>query len=208
MYRISIAALVLACVVSTRGFGQMPLAPLQELPRLIQHLKDPSIRAELDLTDEQIGEVEALIEFRQQVMGTLSNQLRSLPVEKRREAFNSAHAEMVRLEGDVFKILLPFQSDRLRQIDYQLVVRADSASGGLTHKRLVEALGLTAAQEDAIREDLKKVEAELKEKIDALRKEMVKAKEEARQKTLKHLTEEQREAYLKLVGRLIDREND
>ena len=207
MFRTSLTALVFLGFISDQGTAQPPAGPVQEMPRLLQHLKDAEIRAALDLTDEQAIQIESLIDVRRQIMGNMSSQLRALPIEQRRAVWNATHSDLTKLEADMAKILLPFQADRLKQIDFQLLVRADSASGGLTTKQVVEALNLTPAQQEAIQEDLKKAEEELKVKVEELRKQILKAKEEARQKVFKHMTDEQREIYAKLVGEVIERGN-
>jgi hypothetical protein len=168
-------------------------------------LRRPEVRGELDLVDYQVEEIEKLIAQRAQIGSGFARKVSMLPLPERRPFFEQTQQELALLDQQVIKLLLPKQIDRLRQIDLQIAVQADAPNAGLTNKKLVEALGLSVAQTQAIEAEAAELEAKLKEKIEALKKEVAKAKDEARREVLKHLTEEQRAEYQRLVGPVIDR---
>ena len=90
-------------------------------------------------------------------------------------------------------ILLPHQADRLRQVKTQLQMRSRGA-GALASGELAETLGLTEKQRNELAEKQREAEKQLREKIDEIRKQLVK---DVIQDVL---TAEQRDKLTKLIG--------
>ena len=90
-------------------------------------------------------------------------------------------------------ILLPHQVDRLRQVKTQLQMRSRGANA-LASGELAESLGLSEKQRADLAEKQREAERQLREKIDEIRKQLVK---DVIQDVL---TAEQREKLTKLVG--------
>ena len=91
------------------------------------------------------------------------------------------------------EILLPHQVDRLRQVKTQLQMRSRGA-GALASGELAETLGLTEKQRNDLAEKQREAEKQLREKIDEIRKQLVK---DVIQDVL---TAEQRDKLTKLIG--------
>jgi Spy/CpxP family protein refolding chaperone len=158
------------------------------------------VQQELQLVDEQRGKVESLTADARERIGTemreMFSQLRDLGDEERRARGDEIRARMEtlnkELEGDLQKVLLPHQFDRLKQIDLQSRIQQRGA-GALTSGDLADALSLTDDQREKLEARAAEVQQELRDKIAQLQL-------EARNKMLDVLTPEQRAKLDSMMG--------
>ncbi|MCH8047039.1 MAG: hypothetical protein IID44_25330 [Planctomycetes bacterium] len=155
------------------------------------------VQKELDLVDDQIDDIKKIREESRNAMRDLFSGLRDLPSEERREAF-TALREKMREQGEIAqkkieKVLLPHQRDRLQQITFQQSMQRRGTTGVFESNTVAEALGITDAQKEKLREKSEEVEKELREKL-------AKARQEAIQELLSVLTPAQRKKYEELMG--------
>src|SRR5262249_4330875 len=99
-------------------------------------------------------------------------------------------------EGRVQKILLPNQFDRLKQLDLQSKIQRNGAAA-LSDGEVADALNLTDAQKEQLREKSEQVQKDLQDKIRQLRT-------DARNQLLDVLTSEQRTKLQSMMGDQFD----
>jgi Spy/CpxP family protein refolding chaperone len=158
------------------------------------------VQQELQLVDEQRNKLEDFVADARQRFGDelrdMFAQMRDLSEEDRQAQFDKIRARVEKLnkesEGDLKKILLPHQFDRLKQISVQQRVQQQGAAA-LTTGELAETLNLTDEQREKLERRSAEVQQELQEKIAQLRL-------EARNKMLEVLTPEQRTKLQSLMG--------
>jgi Spy/CpxP family protein refolding chaperone len=170
------------------GFGGGPIDLLQ----------NASVQKELELLDDQLAQVRTLAETNRNnnSLREAFGQLRDLPEEQRRDRINellTANREATQKEID--KILLPHQSERLRQIEYQVSMRRGGGIG--ISGRLAEELGITEQQQEEL-------QAAAEKAMEEMRAAQAKLQEEARQKVLATLSPAQQAKYKELVGEPFD----
>ena len=164
---------------------------------LTEMLRRDDVRAELELVDDQVKDMEALAEKLRARMQEEFTKLREAGNDGNREdRFAGMRETMQKIAADAEKqvgeILLPHQMKRLKQLQNQMRMQGGSTRA-LTDGSLAEELGITDAQKEKLRESATKVEQELRQKLAELRK-------EAQEKLLAELTPEQRSKYKELVG--------
>jgi hypothetical protein len=118
--------------------------------------------------------------------------------------FEETKEKLAAFDAEVATILLPKQVERLHQIDRQITVEAAGPSLGLTNTTMIDELKLTSEQVEAVKKDAAELEAKLKEKIEEFRQEILKTREASRRDILKHLSDQQRRDYVRLIGDIVE----
>ncbi len=161
-------------------------------------LQNEQIRKELEIVDDQIEQLTKLQEEAREQMRDVFSGLRDLDPEARRERFTEMREKMAEMQQEMQakadKILLPHQSERLKQIGVQMQLRARGTSGALLEGELAETLKISDEQKKQLEEAAAKATEQMNEKIAA-------AREEARKQVLEALTPEQRAQLEKLTGK-------
>jgi Spy/CpxP family protein refolding chaperone len=164
-------------------------------------LQNQSVQQELELLDDQIKQVEDLAQnnnSRDRIREAFA-QLRDLPDDQRREKFGEIMASIrEETEKQLDTILLPHQSERLKQIQNQLAARR---GGSGISGQLAEELGITEQQQEEMRTVAEKAFAEMREKQEQLR-------QQAQDQILSVLTKAQRKKYDDLMGEPFDYQPD
>lgn len=156
-------------------------------------LRREDVRKDLELSDEQIEQLEKLSEGREPIdREALRSELEGLSDDQRIEKMRERREETAKENDEKLReILLPHQMERLKQITAQLSAQGGSRS--LTGGRLADQLGITDEQKEKIRIKSEELQKSLTEKIAALRKEM-------QEELLAELTPEQRAQYQEMMG--------
>jgi Spy/CpxP family protein refolding chaperone len=113
--------------------------------------------------------------------------------EEMRGRMDEARREM---EGRVAEILTPEQMDRLKQIELQARLKMEGPRAMMSPE-VVEAIGLSPDEADALRDRAEQLRGEMEEKMAAVRKEM-------QDKLLEGLTSEQRAKFEAMTGESFD----
>lgn len=198
----SCAVFLTSGLVSAQPGGRGPGGPggLLGGGGILNLVQREEVQQELELIDEQRDKLEDVVaDARQRIGDELRDMfagMQDLSNEERQEQFEKIRARVEKLnkesEGDLKKILLPHQFDRLKQISVQQRVQQQGASA-LTSGELAETLNLTDEQREKLEKRAAEVQQELQEKIAQLRL-------EARNKMLDVLTPEQRTKLQSLMG--------
>jgi hypothetical protein len=97
-------------------------------------------------------------------------------------------------QGEIEKLLLPHQSDRLQQIARHMMLQRRGTANALTSELLAKELGLTDEQKERLQTRAKEVE-------DEVRQEMARLRKMAHEKILGELTAAQRDKLAELLGK-------
>lgn len=164
-------------------------------------LRRDDVRKELELTDEQLEDLQALNQERGGFdRRALREEMEGLSDEERRERFteirNEREAEVKEKLGE---ILLPFQVKRLEQISNQAASRGGSRS--LLDGRIADKLKITDEQKDKIREKAEKLQKEYEAKLEEMRKAM-------QEEILEELSSSQRKEYEEMMGEAFKFDNN
>ncbi|MEM7457515.1 MAG: hypothetical protein AAF456_24490 [Planctomycetota bacterium] len=156
-------------------------------------LQDESVQGELELMDDQIEELTIMRdEFRQEMMDTFRD-FRNLNEDERQDLMDEMRERASEMEDEANAVLLPHQVDRLKQLGFQRNASRGGVGGLAGNDQLVEALGITEEQQEAMVAAAEEAAQKLEEKIADLRK-------QAQDEVLAVLTEEQREKFNELMG--------
>jgi Spy/CpxP family protein refolding chaperone len=155
------------------------------------------VQKELDLVKDQIDDIKKIQDESRDALRDMFSGLRDLPSEERRSAFEGLREKMQE-QGEIAqkkidKVLLPHQRDRLKQITFQQSVQRRGTTGVFGSSTVTEALGITDAQQEKLKEKSEEVEKELRKKIEEARQEAIKD-------LLSVLTPAQRKKYEELMG--------
>ncbi len=137
-------------------------------------LQSESVRAELELLDEQIEDLkevqEELQNERREMFEGMRGKFRN---GNREEVFAEMREKMGKLneksQERLGKILLPHQMKRLKQLSMQARLRTQQSLNGFTSETMVETLDLTEEQVARLKEKQKQVEADFRKRIAQLR---------------------------------------
>jgi hypothetical protein len=163
---------------------------------LMDLLRDPRVRQELDMLDDQFEELQAKSqEIQRRTNGrvlTLLGEARndSLSPQKVRENIQALRQEA---EQEIEKAILPFQFRRLRQVALHVQMSRRGVADVLTNDPLASELGLTEEQKESLRETAEEVEKELAE-------EMAKLRAKAKAKLFAKLDKKQQEKLSEILG--------
>ena len=154
------------------------------------------VQKELDLTEEQVKDLESLSENRRGGRDggrDLRSELEGLSEEERRDKFREMREEREKeTEGKLKEILLGGQFTRLKELSIQYSSQQRGGRSVLS-RTLIEALDISDEQ----LEDLEKRAEELEEELN---KEVAKLRAEMKAKLMKELTPKQQSEYKKLAG--------
>lgn len=159
-------------------------------------LRSDQVRQELEVSDDQLADLEAMGEELRDQMRSMFEGMRDLTPEERRERFQSMRDDMrdiqAQAEERVSEILLPHQVARLKEINLQQQVRRGGLSGAL-EGGLAEELGIGDDQREQLLTKAQELQRELQEKIEQLRN-------DAREELMDLLTPEQRSKLESMMG--------
>jgi hypothetical protein len=156
-------------------------------------LRRADVREELEIVEDQIKDLETIGEEMRTRARELFGGLRDLDPEQRREKLRESFRQIAEeAENKVSKVLLPHQMKRMKQLTYQMRFRGGTGRA-LTDGDLAEELEISEEQREALRKKAEEVEAELRQKVNQLRK-------EAQDKLLSVLSAEQRKKFEEMIG--------
>ena len=167
-------------------------------------LNSKAVLEQLEIAPFQQEELDEKVSKQKARVAEVAAMLRAAKPEERPAIMEQLRAEQTLTEQDVYDILLPHQRLRLMQLSRQSLTKPTDVTAGLLHKRTVEALGLTESQLADVKAKASEVEGRLKERIEALKKEIEREQGQARTEVLSVLTEEQRKRYQEFYGPIID----
>jgi hypothetical protein len=200
--RLSLILLGVGVVMPALLVAQPPGAQSPRSARFSFLMRKPEFRKDLEIVDEQRKEIQSIHDERSKFLGS------SNPAEmtaEQRQAFaltvNDRMAEFDRREEEV---LLPHQRRRLAQLRLQELTNAQGMFAGLNHPRMTETLKLSDEQVERIKATAQETDAKLKEKIAKLEREIKLARDEARQRILGELSDQQRRLYSEALGPIAD----
>lgn len=165
-------------------------------------LADEKVQDELEIVDEQSEKIQALQQEMRSEMGEMFNDIRGnmrdMDDSERQEAFSNIREKMTTMmkdyDNEVYKELLPHQTSRLKQLVVQSQGRRGGGlSGGQVPENLIDDLGITEEQLEAMKKKAEQVQADLVEKINKLRA-------QAENEILSVLDPGQKEKYKELIG--------
>lgn len=174
--------------------------PLSTPDNVIMVLQSKKVRIELELVEEQVQQIHKL---HARALSRISQYGRTgarLPDAERKVEWAKLQREVAGYEANALELLIPQQRKRLDQIVLQIQSRSKETGAGLLHNRMAEELKLSPEQSSIIKKKTAEEEAELKQRLDALNKEMAALKETARASVLSTLTPEQRAKHQDLLG--------
>jgi len=173
-------------------------------------LRIEEVRKELEVTDDQAAEVEALAEGQRGGGRPDFGNFRELSDEERNAAFarlrEEAEARTREMDAKIAEILLPPQYDRLKEIDLQ--VRGTAA---LSDKEVAATLKISESQQQELSEVREQTQAEQREQMrdlfqaegadrESMGEKMAAMRREADEKVLAVLSAEQREHFAAMKG--------
>lgn len=158
-------------------------------------LRRDDVRKELELTDEQMQDLEEVQSSGFEGMRELFQEMRDegLSREEMREKMMEVREEReAESKKDLEEILLPFQYKRLEQLSNQSAMRGNNARG-LLDGPIAEKLKITDEQKEAMKSKAEKLQKELDEKVQKLRDKM-------REELLDELSSSQRKQFEEMMG--------
>lgn len=159
-------------------------------------LQSEDVRAEVEVTDDQMADLQAMGEDLRDEMRSMFQDMRDLSPEERQERFQSMREEMedIRAEAEdrMSDILLPHQMARLKEIELQQQVQRGGLQGALRGP-LAEELGITDEQREELMAKAQELQQEMQEKIAQLRK-------DAEEELMQVLTPEQQSKLKSMMG--------
>ncbi len=163
----------------------------------IYMLMNKAIQKDVDITPEQLEDLDKLRKEHYSAMRNAYSSMQDVPLERRRAMMEKIREKQVKrtanLEKKVNNILMPIQSDRLKQIFMQQQIRAMGFSGIVNSDALAKELGLTEKQEKELRAKAMELQKSLQERMVQLRK-------EAHAELFKVLTPEQQAKIKKITA--------
>lgn len=164
-------------------------------------LTNEKVRAELEIVDDQVAELDALREDLQTEMRDMFSGMRDADPADRQSMMEDMRAQMEEktkeYEGKLNAILLPHQQTRLKQLFVQSQARGQAGGALLSNDTVKEELDITPEQEEKLQEAAEKAQEEM-------RAEVLKLQKAAEDKILKVLSSEQQKKYRELVGETFD----
>lgn len=159
-------------------------------------LRSDEVQAELEITEEQLADLQAMGEEMRDEMRAKFEGMRDLPQEERRERFASMRDEMQSMQSEAEErmgdILLPHQVARLKEISLQQQIRGGGLQGTMRGP-LAEELGITDEQREQMTTKAQELQEEMEQKIEELRN-------NAREELMGLLTPEQRSKLETMIG--------
>jgi hypothetical protein len=152
--------------------GQNTYRKASQQSTMMDLLRDPKVRHELEMLDEQYEQLEAKVQDVQRRTNGRALELLaeakngSLPQQKVRDSILALRQQAVE---EIEKSILPFQFRRLRQIAYHVQMGHRGVAEVLTTDPIASELKLTDEQKARLRETADEVEKELAEEIAKLR---------------------------------------
>lgn len=172
------------------GFG-MGNAPMESL------LMDQQIQGELELVDDQM---EKIRQIQKEMQEEISKEVKGMSFNNGGfdpERLQSMQSMMrsIRSEGEsrINDVLLPHQTQRLEQLRRHLRMKSQGNGDSLVNGELAEALDISEAQAERIKEKAAELEKELAAEIKKLQA-------EAKEELFKELTPAQQDKLKELLG--------
>jgi Spy/CpxP family protein refolding chaperone len=173
------------------GFGGGGLADV---------LRREDARKELELLDDQVGQLEKLNESRRDKWRDMYSGMRDVPQEQRGEKFRELSQKAQQdLEAELGKILLPHQMKRAKQLAVQLRLRGGVRS--MLGDQMAVDLSLTEEQKGKLRTKSEQLEEELRKKLAEMRS-------QAQEELLQVLTPAQQAKWKEMVGEPFEFQRD
>ena len=198
VFRTGIFSFVFAtCISAANAQEMMMTTTLNELKNL---LNDYSVRDDLELTDEQLEQLNPLMrqmlvqfsDLQRELDQSVSDDARELVTEKLNSAFVAAKSTLE-------EVLLPHQLARLNQIHQQKRIEPlRDATFGLI--KLSDELELTDKQIKEVEIVAKRNDQLFQKRINEMRSEIIEMRSNMRVEVMQILTDEQRQQYDRNFG--------
>jgi Spy/CpxP family protein refolding chaperone len=173
-------------------------------------LSQEGIQKELELVEDQVSSIKELQDqqrgaMREMFMG-MRDKMQDLDGDERRELMTDLQAKMREMNKEfdtkADDVLLPHQTIRLKQLVVQSQNRRSGGAGsGSFSETMVEELGITDEQLEALKTKAEEVREKMTEKI-------AKIRSQAEEEVLSVLDESQRAKYKEMVGESYDFNRD
>jgi hypothetical protein len=162
-------------------------------------LNIPEIRQELDVMDSQMEQIKQARAEMEKSIKTQVNAIMSggFDPSKAKEMAEIIQSQRSQIEEQVRAQLLPTQIQRLKEVALRLQMKQAGTVGLLGRKDVMEALEISDEQLDALKKKQEKLDAELKERFEALKK-------KAHEDLLRELKPEQMQKLEAMLGKEFD----
>lgn len=176
----------------------------------INALFNKQVQKDLDLVDDQIGEISGYLKSLTQYRDGLAAELQEMKAsgqdpqalnKRRDEMRKELEQEKLKIQSQVMQILLPHQRKRLKQVSAQFMTRQSMKESkvptGLLTPKMIDYLEIDSKQSKRIEKRSQELAKELEKKIQKLRSEAI-------EDLLKELSPKQRKKYRELMGERFD----
>jgi len=153
-------------------------------------LADKSVRAELEIVDEQFEDMKSM---NQRLRDGLSDRLRSMDLSDPKEVANAVRSMNLNVRSEMEGMFLPHQLKRLKQLALQRQLERRGLVDVIVAEPIRSELDVTSGQEKTLRQAEKEIEEKLEREIQELRA-------KARKELLSNLKSDQRRRFEELVG--------
>lgn len=176
-------------------FGGGMLPP----PDVFSLANNSSVQREIELVDEQLEQIREINrDFSARISGQIGELTRGgMSPEKGRDLSALIQDLNEQKKAKMESVLLPHQFDRLRQIALQTQMKRSGDAATLSSDQLVEALGISAEQQEQIQNKAEQLKQDMEKRIAEM-------KQQAREELLGELTREQRAKLKEMMGNDFD----
>lgn len=206
-------------IASDDGSGQMPKIQVMSLdangpgnfirgnisnrsaPSVFSLAQNKGVQKEIELVEAQLDQLKAI---NQEFDARIQEQMESIRDNKGNFDIGNAKklAELIKnlsqeKNARMEEVFLPHQLERLRQISRQTQMKNSGDEAVFSNQEVIDALDLSAEQQEKLAEKAKELKKEMEEKVRELK---VKAREEL----LGELTQKQREKLKSMLGNDFD----
>ncbi len=162
-------------------------------------LNIPEVRQELDIMDAQFSEI---TKARKEMESTLKAKIQEMVSGGFEPGQAKNVADIIReqrkaIDEQVREHLLPNQIQRLKEVALRMHMKQAGTVGLLEQKNVMEELGITKDQLDALKTKAKSLDEELRERVEALKK-------KAQEELVRELNPEQRKKLEAMLGKDFD----
>lgn len=163
-------------------------------------LSNEGVRESVEMVDDQYEELQKL---NSQIQKRMAEQIRDFDFTGKSKEEIGEQLKKMQAEAneELESLLLPHQTERLRQISLQTQLRRRTLGQLLTSDPVKSDLEITDPQAEKLLDDEKEIEEELEKQI-------AKLQAEAREKLISKLNPEQKEKAKDLIGELFDFSKD
>ena len=204
--RILCIAFVVGASIAGReaAYSQQQPPRTVSTPNLMALLRNVHFRKEIEIVAEQQEQLQRVYDERNKMMSKAIQQMEKLPADTRQNFWSATLEQARSFEGHCNEVLLPHQQRRVEQLLLQKLIGAKHPSAGLTHPRMAALIEVSDSQRERIDAKAAETEMKLKQQIAELELQLKRVRDDARQKSLLEITEDQRRKYREFIGEVVD----